>query len=115
MSEVQQPPPRPTPPPASFQHTPAESERTYVVDRIEDGVAVLIPDDEAFAPEDVPVQKLGLPVSEGDVVRVPVRADGSPAWKDVLADPDERAERIEQAEARLGRLRERDPGGDVVL
>lgn len=100
---------------SEMQQAPTGSTRIYVADRIEDGVAVLIPDDEAFASEDVPVRKLGRRVSEGDVVRVPVRADGSPAWKDVSIDPDQRAERLEQAEARLERLRERDPGGDVVL
>ena len=100
---------------SEMQQAPTGSVRIYVADRIEDGVAVLIPDDEAFASEDVPVRKLGCPVSEGDVVRVPVRADGSLAWKDVSIDPDQRAERLEQAEARLRRLMERDPGGDVVL
>lgn len=106
MSDMQPPPPKPAPPTTT---------RIYVVDRIENGVAVLIPDDEAFACEDMPVRKLGRRVSEGDVVRVPVRADGSPAWKDVWVDSDQRVERIEQAEARLERLRKRDPGGDVVL
>lgn len=100
---------------SEMQQTPGGSVRIYVADRVEDGVAVLIPDDEAFASEDVPVRKLGRRVSEGDVVRVPVRADGSLAWKDVSIDSDQRAERLEQAEARLRRLRERDPGGDVVL
>lgn len=100
---------------SEMQQAPGGSVRIYVADRVEDGVAVLIPDDEAFASEDVPVRKLGRRVSEGDVVRVPVRADGSLAWKDVSVDSDQRAERLEQAEARLERLRERDPGGDVVL
>lgn len=116
MSEMQQPPPKPTPPPASFQQTaPAGSERTYVVDRIEDGVAAMIPDDEAFAAEEVPVRELGRRVSEGDVMRVPVRSDGSLAWTDASTDPAARAERLERAKARLARLKRRDPGGDVVL
>lgn len=117
MSEMHQPAPKPTSPPtASFRSTaPSAPERTYVVDRIEGGVAAMIPDDEVFAPEDVLVRRLGCRVSEGDVVRVPVRADGSLAWNDARADPRRRAERIEQAEARLERLKKRDPGGDVIL
>ncbi len=117
MSEMHQPAPKPTsPPPASFRSTaPSAPERTYVVDRIESGVAAMIPDDEAFAPEDVLVRRLGYRVAEGDVVRVPVGADGSLVWSDATADPQQRAERIKEAEARLERLRKRDPGGDVIL
>lgn len=117
MSEMHQPAPKPTsPPPASFRSTaPSVPERTYVVDRIESGVAAMIPDDEGLAPEDVLVRRFGYRVSEGDVVRVRVRADGSLAWSDARADPQQRAERIKQAEARLERLKKRDPGGDVIL
>lgn len=117
MSEMQQPAPKPTSPPLASWRPAAQSvpERTYVVDRIESGVAAMVPDDDAFAPEDVPVRRFGWRVSEGDVVRVPVRAEGSLAWNEASADPQQRAERIEQAEARLERLKKRDPGGDVIL
>ena len=109
MSEAQQPAPAPVP----------SNPRLYVVDRVEGGVVVLIAEDESGtgAPDDreVRVGALGIPVSEGDVLRVPVLADGAPSWQQAAADPAVRAERLKQAGERLARLKERDPGGDVVL
>lgn len=92
----------------------ADSERVYVVDRIEGDAAVLVPDEDALPDQDVPVASLRQRPSEGDVLRVPVR-DGAPVWKDALADPQLRAERMAAAQRRLDRLAKRDPGGDVAL
>ena len=90
------------------------SGRVYVVDRIEGSVAVLVPDDDAFPDEDVPVAVLRVRPSEGDVLRVPLRGD-APVWAEAVADPQLRAERLAAARRRLERLAKRDPGGDVAL
>lgn len=107
MSEVPQP--APTQPPA-----PVVSERVYVVDRIEGGVVVLVPEDDAFPDEEVSADDLGPAVSEGDVVRATV-SEGVLGWRDAVLDPLLKAERLKRAEDRLRRLRKRDPGGDIVL
>lgn len=92
----------------------ADSMRVYVVDRIAEGVAVLVPDDEALPDEDVSVAVLPRRPSEGDVLRVPVRDDAL-VWTEAVVDPQLRAERMAAAQRRLERLAKRDPGGDVTL
>lgn len=92
----------------------ADSERLYVVDRIERDAAVLVPDDHALPDEDVSIATFAQRPTEGDVLRVPLR-DGAPVWKDALADPQLRADRLAAAQRRLDRLAKRDPGGDLAL
>lgn len=130
MTQAQQPAPDPIPAPSD--------QRLYVVDRVEGGIVVLIAEDApaeagaladpqapadpqeppnppALPDEEVLASALGVPVREGDMLRVPVGADGGPEWSEAAPDPAARAERLSEAEARIARLRKRDPGGDIVL
>ena len=103
----------------------------WVVDRIEGAIAVLVrdadvpPDADSRCDDttpqlrrrrrlDVPVTTLPVGVGEGTVLRVP-EPDDRPAWADAVIDDDLRQARRRDAEARLRRLRRRDPGGDIVL
>jgi hypothetical protein len=90
------------------------SERIWVVDRVEGDVAVLVEDD-TRARREVLRRTLPQGLREGDVLRVPVDANGEPAWADATADEHLRNERLDEARAAQGRLRRRDRGGDVTL
>jgi len=95
--------------------THASTPRIYVVDRIEgdrERLAVLVPDQGAAV--EVPVRQLPRGCAEGDVLRVPVRG-GGPVWGEAVWDAAEKARRLADARERLRRLRNGDPGGDVVL
>ena len=85
----------------------------YSVDRLERAVAVLVGDDGVG--RDVLKKTLPVKVREGVVLRVRLAADGKPDWSSATIDEAERERRINEARARLERLRETDPGGDVVL
>lgn len=85
----------------------------WVVDRVEGDVAVLVDDDGVES--SVKLERLGLAVSEGEVLRVGARSDGAPDWSGAQRDPDARRERLERAREALEDLKRRDPGGDVVL
>jgi len=89
------------------------SAQLYSVDRIENGIAVLVGNDAAT----VEVSKAQLPggTREGSVVRVPLGADGRPDWPAAVLDDAERERRLRDALDRLERLAGRDPGGDVTL
>jgi hypothetical protein len=91
------------------------SERTafYTVDRMEGDIAVLVGDDGVEL--DVPEKTLPVKVREGVVLRVRLAADGTPDWSSATLDPAERERRLKQARETLNRLRQTDPGGDVVL
>jgi DUF3006 family protein len=91
----------------------SEREAFYTVDRIERGIAILVGDDGVGL--DVRKGILPVPVREGVVLRVRLDAQGSPDWSSATIDDAERERRINEARARLERLRETDPGGDVVL
>ena len=94
------------------------SNTIYVVDRIEGDRIVLIPDDPSRADTDPQriLRRYQLPpVAEGDVLRVPSKPDGGPDWSAAIVDSALREERLRDAEARLARLRRRDPGGDISL
>jgi hypothetical protein len=86
------------------------------VDRIEgsgrDAIAVLIGDDERV--EEVAVRTLGRLAVEGAVLRVPLW-DGSPDWGAARRDRGEEKRRLKELAARLRKLQERDPGGDLKL
>lgn len=64
---------------------------------------------------DVPETMLLVKVHEGVVLRVRLTAAGTPDWSSATLDPTERERRLEQARETLNRLRQTDPGGDVVL
>lgn len=85
----------------------------WTVDRIDAGLAVLVRDDGARHAE-VRLSDLPTGVREGSVLRVPV-AEGVPDWGAAVLDEELRREKLREAEKMLNRLRQRDPGGDVVL
>lgn len=87
--------------------------RTWVIDRVEGRVAVLVADDDGSRTE-VPLARLPAGVGEGAVLGVP-RSDRQPAWEGARVDEGLRQARLDEAESALGRLRRRDPGGDVAL
>ena len=87
--------------------------RTWVVDRVEAPLAVLVADaDERRV--DVPLARLPAGVREGSVLRVP-HSGGEPQWDAAELDEELRRARLNEAESALERLRRRDPGGDIEL
>ena len=98
---------------------------TWVVDRVEGAVAVLVavddPDADDPDQDDEPVvvevaaSLLGEHAVEGAVLRVPLGAVGEPVWDAAERDIDAERTRRAEGEAALERLKRRDPGGDVVL
>lgn len=87
--------------------------RIWVVDRVEGSVAVLIADDDQRR-ADVPIERLPAGGGPGAVLRVP-GPDGEPRWEAATVDEGLRRARLREAEDALGRLRRRDPGGDISL
>lgn len=90
-----------------------QSADTWVVDRVEGSVAVLVRDADERT-EDVPVRALPAGCGAGAVLRVP-EADGRPDWAAAALDEEARLARLREAEQTLARLRQRDPGGDIRL
>jgi hypothetical protein len=91
----------------------SESERTWVVDRIEGEVAVLVADDDQEI-LDMPLNVLPRGLREGAVLKVP-ESKGHPLWGSAMLDEELRLTRLRQAEIILDELKNRDPGGDIVL
>ena len=91
----------------------SESERIWVVDRIEDEVAILVSDKDKEM-TDVPVDALPDGLQEGSVLRVPEDM-GEQLWASASLDEESRLVRLAGAEEMLDELRQRDPGGDIVL
>ncbi len=85
----------------------------WVVDRVNEPLAVLVADDDGRSAE-VPLAELSAAVREGSVLRVP-HSDGEPQWDAAEVDEELRRARLKEAEAALARLRQRDPGGDITL
>ncbi|MDE2678086.1 MAG: DUF3006 domain-containing protein [Gemmatimonadota bacterium] len=85
----------------------------WTVDRVEAGVAVLVPDAGEQVAE-VPLSGLPAGTREGSVLRVP-DSEGRPDWSAAALDEELRRARLDEAERILQRLKRRDPGGDVVL
>ena len=90
----------------------SEREAFYTVDRIEGDIAVLVGDDGVGV--DVRRNALRVRAREGMVLRVPL-SDHGPDWSSCTIDDAERERRLAEARERLARLRNSDPGGDVVL
>ena len=86
----------------------------WVVDRIEAGLALLVEDEGEIIVE-VSAADLGKHAVEGAVLLVPLGEVGEPMWSDAVHAEDEESARLKEGEARIDRLRERDPGGDVDL
>ena len=91
----------------------SESERTWVVDRIEGEVAVLVADDDQEI-LDMPLNVLPRGLREGAVLKVP-ESKGHPLWGSAMLDEELRLKRLRQAETILDELKNRDPGRDIVL
>ena len=91
----------------------SESERTWVVDRIEGEIAVLAADDDQET-LDMPLNVLPRGLREGAVLRV-TESNGDLLWVSAIVDEELRLKRLTQAETVLDELKSRDPGGDIVL
>ena len=91
----------------------SEAERIWVVDRVEGRIAVLVADDDEET-LDVPLNVLPHGLREGTVLRV-TESEGHPLWASAMLDEELRLKRLRQAETALHELKNRDPGGDIVL
>lgn len=89
------------------------TERLYAVDQVRGRTATLIDDEEHRIL--VPTSRLPRDLKEGNVLRVPVDAAGTPDWGWARIDQAEALRRKKEARDVLGELKERDPGGDVDL
>lgn len=88
--------------------------KRFAIDRREGAIVVAIDDDGLSY--DVPASQLPTDCrGEGTVFDAPVGADGAPNWKSAERNRDEERRRLDDAAARVARLRRRDPGGDVEL
>jgi len=89
----------------------------WVVDAIEEGVALLVEmsDDEEPALIEMAAGLLGDSAVEGAVLVVPLGEVGEPLWDRAQRDLETEAEVRAEAERILKELGTRDPGGDVVL
>ncbi len=90
-----------------------QEERTWVIDRIESGIAVLIADEDQRILE-TDLNSLPPSSRDGSVLRV-TESRGEPLWSSAVLDEDLRAKRLESTQVVLNDFRKRDPGGDVVL
>jgi len=91
---------------------PTDSE-LWVLDRFEDGVAVLVGDEGGVI--EVDAGRLPRKVAAGDVLRIRRDDRGVIRWGATEVDPEATAARREEAGDILDELRKRDPGGDVAL
>lgn len=89
------------------------TERLYAVDQVRGRTATLIDDEEHQIL--VPTSRLPRDLKEGNMLRVPVDAAGTPDWGRAQIDRAEAARRLKEARKVLDDLKERDPGGDVDL
>lgn len=89
----------------------------WVVDSIEDGVAVLVEasDAEELALIEMAAELLGASAVEGAVLVVPLGDVGEPIWDQAERDLEAEEELRAEAERGIDELKKRDPGGDVVL
>jgi hypothetical protein len=82
--------------------------RYYAVDRIEDDLVVLIDDHGTGLV--VPDSRLPAGAREGQVFTVIVDNNGQPDWTTATHDEPEERRRLEEAKARLERLKRRGDG-----
>jgi len=91
---------------------PTERE-SWVVDRLEGDLVVLVSDDGETA--QAPRVEIPPGIREGMVLRVARGEEGLPVWREAVADEEATSARLEEAEGMLEELRKRDPGGDIGL
>ena len=90
-----------------------DTERIYVVDRIEGELVVLVDDETG---EKVNLDSWELPpVDEGAVLAVKLDNNGKPKWGSVSELTDETERRNKLGKERIEELKKSDPGGDVRL
>jgi hypothetical protein len=85
----------------------------YAVDRIEQGIAVLVSDSGATV--QMPHVELPTGLREGTVLRVRFGAQNLPDWSSAVIDKEEEQRRLRQAKEMLDDLKRSDPGGDIKL
>jgi hypothetical protein len=89
------------------------TEKTYVVDRIEGELVVLVDDE---SDEKVNLSSWELPpVDEGAVLKAKLDNNGKPQWGSVTVLEEEAERRKNSGRERIEELKERDPGGDINL
>lgn len=93
----------------------SEQRATFVVDRIEGKMAVLVADADE---RQIDVPRTALPKDarrEGTVLRVQLDKTGQLDWSTAEVDRAEEQRRLEEARQRLDKLKASDPGGDISL
>jgi DUF3006 family protein len=85
----------------------------YAVDRIEQGIAVLVSDSGATV--QMPRVELPTGLHEGSVLRVRFGAQNLPDWSSAVIDKEEEQRRLREAKEMLDDLKRSDPGGDIKL
>lgn len=89
------------------------TEKTYVVDRIEGELVVLIEDESG---DKVNLDSWELPaVDEGTVLAVELDGNGKPKWGSATMLAQETKRRAAEANKLLENLKKRDPGGDIKI
>ena len=86
----------------------------WVVDRVDNGVAVLVEDESEIVVE-VAAQLLGELAVEGAILHVPHGDLGEPVWSQATRQSEAEDDRRVAGQATLDELKKRDPGGDIVL
>lgn len=87
--------------------------RHFVVDRVVDHIAILQGDDGELHRLDT--SRVPVALREGAVLRARRSADGAIDESTVELDEEETARRLAEAGELLDDLKQRDPGGDVIL
>lgn len=77
--------------------------KKYTVDRIEDGIAVLLLREDEAIERNVPASHLPLNVKEGDIVKASIKADGNIDEIQILKD--ETSTALNKAESLLKKLK----------
>jgi len=85
----------------------------YAVDRIEQGIAVLVSDTGATV--QMPRVELPTGLHEGTVLRVRFGTQNLPDWSSAVIDKEEEQRRLREAKEILDDLKRSDPGGDIKL
>ena len=84
------------------------------VDRIEGRTAIIVAElrDDVYP---VLLEELPAGTVEGSVLSVRLDSGGQPRWTTAQIDEDRRRDLRRQADDGIGKLRSRDPGGDIEL
>ena len=83
----------------------------YAVDRLEQGIAVLVSDSGATV--QMPRVELPTGIREGAVLRVRFCAQNLPDWSSAVIDRQEEERRLREVKEMLDEMKRSDPGGDI--